>query len=301
MHTKYKEHSMVKYDDLNSETMKNWEYLLENFQPEQIAKWDSYDQYVVGKGRDNKSFCYLVEAGTKELGEIRGANSSKFGMWYGKFGEDKTKDYRATKQHFNGDVNNAFKQIKNALINLINEAKQLTEYKEIKSILSDMFKRKIVYLYNKECMIPSFVPEDLYYFEKCLNLEISDSFEAVQKELLKYKHEHHSEFSNHDFGWWLYSNFGRNKMKEEKKADEDADDELNKVIGKIKAPEEEYETRPVNKVDLKKAKDGIYFYPRDPKMAAIALKQANYKCECNHHHELFIRKSNGTPYTEVII
>ena len=33
-------------------------------------------EYVVGFGNNNKAFCYLVEAGTKEIGDIRGATLS---------------------------------------------------------------------------------------------------------------------------------------------------------------------------------------------------------------------------------
>jgi hypothetical protein len=62
-------------------------------------------EYVVGWGSDNKSFCYLVEVGTKELGEIRGANSSKFGLWYGTHGEDKEIKYRA---FYNYLINNEY-------------------------------------------------------------------------------------------------------------------------------------------------------------------------------------------------
>lgn len=289
---------MVKTENLKKQTLENWEYLLVNFQPEQIKQWTDFDKYVVGRGNENKSFCYLVEAGTKELGEIRGSNSSKFGMWYGKFGKDSNKEYRAIKR-FNNDPETAFKEIKVALASLIEEAKKLTEYREIKSLLSDMFKRKIVYLFNKDCMIPSFVPEDLYYFQERLKIKVSSNFESAQLSLLKYKRENYPEFSNHDFSSYLYSTFGKNKIKETKKADKDADDELNEKVAKTEAPKEEYETHPVEKADLKQTSDGVCYYPRDPKMAAIALKKAGYKCELNNNHECFIRKSNNTPYTEV--
>lgn len=39
-------------------------------------------------------------------------------------------------------------------------------------------------------------------------------------------------------------------------------------------------------------------YPRDPKVAANAIKIAEYKCEVDGHHASFIRRSNGKNYTE---
>ena len=44
-----------------------------------------------------------------------------------------------------------------------------------------------------------------------------------------------------------------------------------------------------------------YTYPRDKAVALKALKRANYQCECQEAgqiHPGFIRKTNGTNYTE---
>lgn len=47
-----------------------------------------------------------------------------------------------------------------------------------------------------------------------------------------------------------------------------------------------------------KAKRQGEIYVRDPKVAANALCNAEYKCEVCETHETFIRKSTGLPYTE---
>lgn len=286
---------------IKNDTFQNWKYLLNEFSPERIEQWtiSDIDKYVVGKGRTNKSFCYLVESGTKELGEIRGANSSKFGLWYGKFGEDRTDRYRATKKHFDGDIGTAFSKIKTELSSLIRKAKSLSEYKEIKSIFSDMFKRKIVFLYNKECMIPSFILEDLVYFEKSLSLTVDDTFEKAQRTLLNYKKAFYSSWTNLEFGCFLYGTFGKNKIKEQAKANEYADFDLNEAAVKVKKIDSNYKPHPVKKKKLLQVKDGVYIYPRNPKVAAIALNNANYKCELDDSHESFIRKKGDIRYTEV--
>jgi hypothetical protein len=116
---------MKKNKKISKKTRENWRYLVTHFTPEYIETMTDKKEYVVGWGSDNKSFCYLVEVGTKELGEIRGANSSKFGLWYGTHGEDKEIKYRATKQHFNCSVNKAFEDIKIALAKLIRETREL--------------------------------------------------------------------------------------------------------------------------------------------------------------------------------
>ena len=43
---------------------------------------------------------------------------------------------------------------------------------------------------------------------------------------------------------------------------------------------------------------GRKVYPRDPQVAANALKISGYKCEIDENHPSFIRKSNGKNYTE---
>ena len=290
---------MNKNRKISDRTQKNWDYLVTHFTPEYIESMTDKKEYVVGYGSGNKSFCYLVEAGTKELGDIRGATSSKFGLWYGTHGEDKTIKYRATKQHFNGDVDKAFNDIKTALAKLIREAKGLTEFKDLKSILSGMFKYKIMYLYNPGIMLPSFVLEDLQHFEDCFGLPISKTFEKAQKSLINYRNQNLPHLNNHEYMSYLYSEFGRFNVSQTKEINEDADNQLNKKILKEKEPTEAYITKPVEKAKLKKGGEGGLYYPRDPKMAAIALRNANHKCENNRNHECFLRRANSMPYTEV--
>lgn len=78
---------------INKLTQERWDYLIKRFTPEFFENdFDDKEEYVEGRG-NKKAFCYLVEAGTKDLGEIRGSNASKFGLWYGVHGEDKEKRF----------------------------------------------------------------------------------------------------------------------------------------------------------------------------------------------------------------
>ncbi len=282
---------------ISKKTRENWDYLVKHFTPEYIETMTDKKEYVIGWGSANKSFCYLVEVGTKELGEIRGANSSKFGLWYGTHGADKEIKYRATKQHFNCDVDKAFEDIKIALAKLIRETKELTEFKNVKSLFTGMFKYKIMYLYNPNIVFPSFVLKDLQHFEECLVGKRSNTFEKAQKTLIQYRENNFPQMDNHEFMTFLYSTYGKYNVIQ--KLNEEADNRLNKKLLKSKEPVEIYITRPVDKVNLKKGEEGGLYYPRDIKMAAIALKNANYKCEANSNHKCFLKKSNGMPYTEV--
>ena len=124
----------------------------------------------------------------KELGDIRGVTSLKFCLWYGTNGKDKRAQYRAVKRApFYGDVDLAFIEIKKALAKLIREVQQLDEFEDLDSNIHGMFKYKIMYLYHPEIMFPSFVLEDLQYFERKLKIPESKSYEEAQRKLLDYK------------------------------------------------------------------------------------------------------------------
>ena len=41
-------------------------------------------EYGVGLGKENKSFCYRIETELKDLGDIHGSTSYKFGLYFDK-------------------------------------------------------------------------------------------------------------------------------------------------------------------------------------------------------------------------
>lgn len=278
----------------------DWEYLISHFTPEYIENSMCIEEYVIGKGSKNKSFCYLVEVVLKELGDIRGATSAKFGLWFGTHGDDKNRKFRTTNKFSSrGNIEEAFDNIKRALVNLIRETMQLSEFRDLVSPLSNMFKYKIMFLYNSNIMLPSFVKEDLFHFEDKLGLKQSLTYEKAQKQLLEYKNKEYPDLTNRDFIAKLYSDYGRYNIAEIKNVNDYFDGKLNRIIQKNKKdPSDEYITHIEPKQKAKRSK-GVYYYPRNPKMAEYALKNANHSCENNSKHECFIKRSNNMPYTEV--
>ena len=85
------------------------------------------DDYVVGKG--NESFCNLLENRLQGLGNIHGATSFKFGIYFGKTKSDPEIKYRF-RNRFGSNGYEAFANVKNAVINLL----ELAENKDIEGI-----------------------------------------------------------------------------------------------------------------------------------------------------------------------
>lgn len=104
------------------------------------------EDYVVGHG--TASFCNLVESGTRPWANIQGANSFKFGIYYGREKRDPTVRYRFA-QKYGSSPPDAFANVKRAIIELVQlGAARNPDFKAIDANpLSQMFKAKILSLY----------------------------------------------------------------------------------------------------------------------------------------------------------
>lgn len=107
----------------------------------------SKDGYVEGKGCKD-TFCYWVENKLNEAGNIHGATAHKFGLYY-----SQTKE-KYVPQGYNSDPDIALSEIKEDLISLINASQSHNVDKIDEVRLSNMFRHKIVYLYNREHYLP---------------------------------------------------------------------------------------------------------------------------------------------------
>lgn len=282
---------------ISKDTNNSWVYLKNHFTEDYVLNKMTKEEYVIGL-KNELSFCYLVERKLRPLGSILGANASKFGLYYGhKKGDTKDK-YRPTSK-FGDTPDKAFKNIKKELCNLIIETKKLQKYEEVSSLFSDMFKHKIMYLYNDAIMLPSFNRDDLEYFARRLKLKPEKTYEKLQLQLLDYKNKNKPNISNHEFVSELYTNFGRPLSKDEIDTNDIYDNQLNISVASKKDKTIIYTNHPVPKAKVKKGNKDIYYYPRDPENSKIALKNANYKCERDKKHYCFERRSNGHNYTEV--
>ena len=103
--------------------------------------------YVIGTGRE--TFCSIVEAKSKEWANILGATALKFGIYYGVTNTDKTQKYRFSEK-FGRNEKEAFRNVKSALIKLIDAGSRKDFEKIDKNPISQMFKAKILSLYFPE-------------------------------------------------------------------------------------------------------------------------------------------------------
>ncbi|BDW93965.1 hypothetical protein MACH07_27970 [Flagellimonas marinaquae] len=174
------------------------------------------DEYVTGKG--GQTFCNRIENDLNEWGNIHGSFATKFGVYYGKFGENSTSKYRIGRKEFGTDENIALKKILSAIIELIENKDDLAILK--KNPISPMFKGKILSVYYPNEFLNIFSAKHLNYFINNLGLD-NDSKSELDKQalLLDFKNSDKvmKEWSIYEFSKFLYSSFGRpnDEIKEE--------------------------------------------------------------------------------------
>lgn len=174
-------------------------------------KYLTLDNYVIGKGAP--SFCALVEAKTKAWANMQGATSFKFGIYFGKTKSDPEKKFRFTKKF--GEVEaEAFKNVKEALLNLIEAGKALDFNAIDKNPLSQMFKAKILSLYFPDNYLNICSSDHLQQ----LSLEIFGKEQKFFSEcqhllvLMKQENKVANEWSNPKFMSFLYNKYIRKEL-----------------------------------------------------------------------------------------
>ena len=147
----------------------------------------SLDQYVIGKGSANPSFCYRLERELDSLGRILGATAYKFGVYYGRTKNDTTMKYRCA-QHWGANKGTAFKAVKESIVSLLQAASRHDMPAIRKNKISPMFKGKLLFIYYPKKFAPFYVRSHLEYFLAQLN--ISGTFESeadMQRALMDYR------------------------------------------------------------------------------------------------------------------
>ena len=127
------------------------------------------DDYVIGKGAENRSFCYRIERELDRLGRIRGTRAQRFGVYYGTSAGGPGVRYQYALR-WGSNYKTAFKAIKDAIIDLINAAKEDDMEFIRASRISPLLKGKILYLYFPETYAPIYSPKHLVHFAAELNL-----------------------------------------------------------------------------------------------------------------------------------
>lgn len=174
------------------------------------------DGYVIGKG--DSTFCNRIENDLNDWGNIHGSPAIKFGLYFGKYGQDKTRKYRIGRKEYGDDENKALKKILSAIVELLENKDDFEILK--KNPISPMFKGKILSVYYPNDFLNIFSAKHLNYFINILGLD-NDSKSELDKQalLLSYKNNDKvmKEWSVYEFSKFLYKSFGNpnNEVKEE--------------------------------------------------------------------------------------
>ena len=145
------------------------------------------DEYVIGKGADNPSFCYRLERETDALGRILGATAFKFGVYYGRTKSDASERYRFA-SHWGNSLKEAFASVKQEIVDLLQAAKR-GDLKAVDSNhLSRMIKGKLLFLYYPEEFAPIYSRSHLEHFVAALDLSGPfNSGAEMQRALMEYR------------------------------------------------------------------------------------------------------------------
>jgi hypothetical protein len=180
------------------------------------------DEYVIGKG--DSTFCNRIENDLNDWGNIHGSPAIKFGLYFGKYGKDKTRKYRIGRKEYGRDENIALKKILSAIIELLQNKDDFEILK--KNPISPMYKGKILSVYYPDDFLNIFSAKHLNYFINILGLD-NDSKSELDKQalLLSYKNndEVMKEWRVYEFSKFLYKSFGNPN-------DEIKEDEISKEL-----------------------------------------------------------------------
>lgn len=144
-------------------------------------------EYVIGLGKQNLSFCYRIERELDSLGRILGSTAFKFGVYYGITKKDAHSKYRFAKR-WGVSLDAAFEAVKSAMSDLLQAASQDDMARIRKNELSPLFKGKLLFLYYPEKYTPIYSEDHLRFFASELNLSGSLGHGVdIQRALAEYQ------------------------------------------------------------------------------------------------------------------
>lgn len=267
------------------------------------------EDYVYGLGKDD-TFCYRVTHELQQWGSIRNGTPNKFGFYF----DPRQKKYLTVSKFGTTDTDKAteaaYYNVKEAIYQLIIDGGN-EDYVAIENNqLSKIFKGKLLCIYYPEKYLNIYSERHIKYYMDVLGITYnnSDGYMTWLKQIIDWKNNDSVaiNWTNHEFSKFLYHGIGyppdsEMHKKEVRKQEKKIDDELLAEIDDVpeaELPEEDtYTPAPESRKDPIMNGES-YSYPRDKKTALKALKHANYECEIDKEHPSFIRKTNGTNYTE---
>jgi hypothetical protein len=271
------------------------------------------EQYVIGTGKTN-TFCYRVTYELDGLGSIRSGTPNKYGFYYSAYGDDREMKYRTNKvfgdTNSDGATEDAFNNVKRAIFDLL-VAGNHNDYKAIEdNPLSTIFKGKLLCIYYPDQYLNVYSEEHAKYYMSKLGIEVDESKGIMEwlQQMITWKNEDPvaKNWTNHEFSKFLYHGIGyppdSEKQKSalriyEKKVDNELIDAIEDTPESDLPQKEDYVPTPEDRKDPIVIGEN-YSYPRNKVIALKALKRANYDCEIDNGHPSFMRKTNGTKYTE---
>jgi len=145
------------------------------------------DEFVIGKGAKNRSFCYRLEREMDVLGRILGARADKFGVYYGRTKTDASVKYRFA-SHWGSTLEEAFVAVKQAIVKLLQAAANDDMEAILENRISPLFKGKLLFIYNPEKYAPIYSERHLKFFVAHLDLNVAFHCGAdLQRALMDYR------------------------------------------------------------------------------------------------------------------
>jgi uncharacterized protein DUF3883 len=166
------------------------------------------NQYVIGK--KSPTFCTYVEPKTRLWANILGATSLKFGIYYGKTKSDAARRYRFVEGKFGGTKAEAFKAVKGALLQLIDDGRSSRFERIDGNPLSQMFKAKILSLYFPDKYLNVCSKDHIIILAD--ELDLDEGWTSERQHLLleeKFSRARTREWSNPKFMTFLYNTYIR--------------------------------------------------------------------------------------------
>lgn len=170
------------------------------------------DDFVVGKGNQS-SFCYRLERELDNLGSIRGSAAPKFGVYYNK----DSGRYKNTKK-WGENYKEAYKNIRSAIIDLIEAGQRADMGAIINNEISPMFKGKILATYYPDRYLNIFSGEHLNHYLTFFGLDFDDFDDPIEQRvaLISFKNQDPimKKWDLDSFAYFLYAVYPKAPGKE---------------------------------------------------------------------------------------
>jgi Domain of unknown function (DUF3883) len=208
------------------------EEFVRRFAPEKLATLP-LDQYVVGRQKKT-TFCYWLETRLRELGSIKGGTTagSKFGIYFGKTKQDSRTMYRFPPK-YGASIDEAYDTIRRSMVDLL-AAGETKDFQAIQNnLLAPMFKGKILSTFYPDKYLNVFSERFLKYYLIRLGFPVSESEDEspilLGQRLLDFKNKDEvmSQWSNIEYGFFLWNKYGDPENPNEAGSDPDTDPTIN--------------------------------------------------------------------------